>query len=597
MDRKRHGWLILLVAAVGCSSPAARPSASTIAPATVAVPPSALQATRRTSDLPPQIAGGEPAPAVQPPQGGTPTSEFDRGPVRFAADEEPIAPGVRQQATTPQRRLEVPSDLPGADAPRIQLPRFDPANPGPREKAVADLFPELPGLGADHLAKPAPNAKPLSLADLEAIARDHSPSIRQAVANIRAADGAAVQAGLYPNPNFGYEADNVDSANTAGFQGGFVEQAIKTGGKLQLARASAQVGVANARVALRKAEVDVVHQVRATYFAVLVAQENVRISRSLAKFSDDAYQVQVALTKGGQAAVYEPMQLRVFAFQARSNLLQARNRYIAAWKQLAAAVGVPGLPPTVLAGGVDAAVPLVEYNRALPYVLSTNTDVITAENNIRQARINVNLAYANRIPDIQTHVAVQKDFTVPPFNTCVNIAISAPVPLWDRNQGNIEQAEAQLNSTIEGPHATRDDLTNRLADAFERYQDNRALIAYYREHILPDQVQAYRGARQRYEIETDVVAFSDIVNAQQTLATTITSYVTTLGSLWTAVVDLAALLEADDLSRMGQLEDVPPVPDLEQVCPLPCCHPSALWQDRQMQTGDGRWPTAPERRE
>ena len=453
---------------------------------------------------------------------------------------------------TPQRRLEVPSDLPGADAPRIQLPRFDPANPGPREKAVADLFPELPGLGADHLAKPAPNAKPLSLADLEAIARDHSPSIRQAVANIRAADGAAVQAGLYPNPNFGYEADNVDSANTAGFQGGFVEQAIKTGGKLQLARAAAQVGVANARVALRKAEVDVVHQVRATYFAVLVAQENVRISRSLAKFSDDAYQVQVALTKGGQAAVYEPMQLRVFAFQARSNLLQARNRHIAAWKQLAAAVGVPGLPPTVLAGGVDAAVPLVEYNRALPYVLSTNTDVITAENNIRQARINVNLAYANRIPDIQTHVAVQKDFTVPPFNTCVNIAISAPVPLWDRNQGNIEQAEAQLNSAIEGPHATRDDLTNRLADAFERYQDNRALIAYYREHILPDQVQAYRGARQRYEIDTDVVAFSDIVNAQQTLATTITSYVTTLGSLWTAVVDLAALLEADDLSRMGQ---------------------------------------------
>ncbi len=89
------------------------------------------------------------------------------------------------------------------------------------------------------------------------------------MAAIRAANGAAIQAGLYPNPNFGYEADNVDSADTAGFQGGFFEQSIKTAGKLKLARAAAQVGVANAQVALRKAQVDLAHQVRAAYFAVL----------------------------------------------------------------------------------------------------------------------------------------------------------------------------------------------------------------------------------------------------------------------------------------------------------------------------------------
>jgi hypothetical protein len=60
---------------------------------------------------------------------------------------------------------------------------------------------------------------------------------------------------------------------------------------------------------------------------------------------------------------------------------------------------------------------------------------------------------------------------------------------------------------------------------------------------------------------------------------------------------LAALLQADDLFRMGQLENVPAVPDLDQLCPLPCCHPSALWQERRMQAGDGRWPVAAERRE
>jgi cobalt-zinc-cadmium efflux system outer membrane protein len=512
--------------------------------------------------------------------------------IRVVADEEPIAPGTKQGPAVHPRRVEVPNDLPGAEAPRIRLPRFEQNNPEPRERAVAKLFPDLPALGADFVAKATPNVRPLSLGDLEQISREHSPALSQAVASVRAAMGAAVQAGLYPNPNFGYEADNINSGRTAGFQGAFFEQPIKTAGKLSLAQAAAQVGVENAQVAVRKAQVDLAHQVRAAYFSVLVAQENVRISRSLAKFSDDAYQVQVEMTKGGQAAVYEPMQLRVLAFQARSNLIQARNRYISAWKQLAAAVGVPGLPPAPLSGGVDAAVPLVRFDAALAQVLSSHTDVITAENTIRQARINVQLAYANRIPDVATHVAVQKDNTAAPFGAAVNIAISAPIPLWDHNQGNIAQAEAQLASAIEGPHATRDDLTNRLADAFERYEDNRVLIEYYRKQILPDQVQAFRGVRERYDVEPDAVAFSDIVNAQQTLATTVTSYAAVLGSLWTAVVDLGALLEADDLFRMGQLENVPAVPDLELIAPLPCCHPSALWQDPQMQRGDGRWPSA-----
>jgi len=594
MHSKSLGWIALAAAGIaGCSSTAARQPEFA-----VRVPEYApLYVASQASQAAPAAPTNWPMPQRQPPYAGQP---FASAPsplptahaVRCVSDEEPIAPGVKQPSTGRPPRLEVPEDLPGAQAPAISLPRFDAANPQPRQRAVAALFPDLPPLGPEFVPPTRPGVRALSLADVESIAREHSPAIRQAAANVRAAMGAAVQAGLYPNPNFGYEADNINTGNTAGFQGAFFEQAIKTGGKLQLARASAMVGVENAQVALRKANVDLAHQVRGAYFAAVVAQENVRVSRALVKFTEEAYHLQVEMTKGGQATVYEPMQLRVLAFQARSNLVQARNRYTAAWKQLAAAAGVPGLPPAPLSGSVDAPVPLVRYDAALVRVLNEHTDVLTALNNIRQARVNVELAYANRIPDISTHVAVQKDYTAPPFGAAVNVAVGIPLPIWDRNQGNIEQAEAQLASAVEGPHATRDDLTNRLADAFERYDDNRTLVEYYNKHILPDQVQAFRGIRQRYEIEPDAVAFSDIVNAQQTLATSVSAYVTTLGSLWTAVVDLAALLEADDLARLGQPESVPPIPDIEQIAPLPCCHPTPLWQNRVIQTGDGRWPSA-----
>src|SRR5262249_45078478 len=152
------------------------------------------------------------------------------------------------------------------------------------------------------------------------------------------------QAGVYPNPNAGYEADQGGTANTAGLQGGFLEQTIVTAGKLTLARASAEIDVRNTELALPPAQGDVFHQGRSAYFGVLVARENIKIARAMSRFTDEVYRIQVELVKADQAAPYEPLQLRVLAMQQRGNLVQAHNRYVAAWKQLAAAVGLPGLP-------------------------------------------------------------------------------------------------------------------------------------------------------------------------------------------------------------------------------------------------------------
>jgi len=533
-----------------------------------------------------------------------------QGALQFVAVDEPLPPGKKQAAPakplTPPPRMEIPPELPGATAPPIRLPPVNRENEKARREAIEKLYPPLPDLGQDYgPPAPSPQQPALSLLALEQIAREHSPTIRQAQADVQTAQGNALQAGLYPNPVLAYESDTVGTGGTAGYQGGFVEQQIKTGGKLELARASGMLDVANAQVALRKANVDLAAKVRAGYFAVLVAQENVRISHALAKFSDEAYRVQVDLVQGEQAAAYEPLQLRVLAYQARASLVQARYRYISGWKQLAATLGLPGMPPLPLAGRVDAAVPIVRYDTALAQVLTQHSDVITAENTLEQARINLRLAEVTRIPDVTTHVVVQHDNTTAPFGTVYSLQISAPLPVWDRNQGNIEAADGKLQNAFEGPHLARDNLVSQMADAFERYQDNLLLVNYYRTTILPDQMQAYRGTRLRWESESDnpmyapsttvtsaKPQFADLVTAQQTLASTVGGYVTALGAMWTAVVDLSALLEAEDLFRMGDLQDVEGVPDLEHLCPLPCCHACAPTVDPGWYGADGSWPPA-----
>src|SRR5262249_28538367 len=145
-----------------------------------------------------------------------------------------------------------------------------------------------------------------------------------------------------------------------------------------------------------------------------VALENVKVSKALAVFTDDIFRAQVDLVKAAQAAPYEPMQLRPLALQARFNLLQARNQYMASWKQLAATLGLPCMPPSELAGRVDMPVPCFDYHAVLERALARHTDVLTALNSIEKARFTLKLAKVTPVPDVDIHLLVQKDTTTFP---------------------------------------------------------------------------------------------------------------------------------------------------------------------------------------
>ncbi|HZU36617.1 MAG TPA: TolC family protein, partial [Gemmataceae bacterium] len=339
---------------------------------------------------------------------------------------------------------------------------------------------------------------------------------------------------------------------------------------------------------------DLVASVRGAYFGVLVAEENVRVNELLTRFSDTAFRIQVGQLKAGIAAVYEPMQLRVLSFQGRAALLTSRNAYTAAWKTLATTLGRPDLPPTELAGRLDRmAVPRFVYDEVLARVLTNNTDVQTAANGIHKARYNLLAAQVTPVPDPNLHVAVQKDYTTPPNTIVTTVSLGAALPVWDQNKGNIIQAQAALVRAIEEPHRVRDDLSNRVADAFNRYQTNVMTLDYYRDQILPDQVRAYQQLRVRYNVTAGDVAFGDIVTAQQTLGGLIATYLTTITAEWTAVVDLAHLLQTDEL--FDHLETsgpaaCGPLANLEQLLTLPCTHPCNPMPTPTPVGVDSSWP-------
>ena len=494
-----------------------------------------------------------------------------------SAQQKSVQPGAGQLSKFEQR-LQLPQELPGARA-ELKLPPYT-ASREAKRAALQGLFPALPPLPALPPAAPGPFGHPLTLSELQQLALANSPLLRQAASDLVGAKGAAKQAGAYPNPNIGYESDNVGTGNTAGFQGFFIEQIIKTAGKLKVAQASALMDVANKQLALRRAQTDLMAQVRGGYFAVLVAQQNLKWSTDLSEFTERVYSISVENAVQGLLAGYEPMQLRALARQARGTLEQARNRYLTAWRQLAANLGLPDLPITELAGNAEMPVPVLQKEPALAQIRNNHTDLLTARFSQQKARYDLESARRQPYPDVDLRVVVQKDYTAPPFGLAENVQAGITIPVWDRNQGAIKQAQAALLWATEEEHRVYADLSSRLAEAFERYENNRAL-AEYDHGILDDLSRVYTRTLLRFNTQSptadDKIGFVDITTNQQLYVAAVTTYAGVLQAYWQAAVDVSSLLQTDDFFAGTAPIPSGPVPDMSH---LPCAHPCNPLQQR-----------------
>ncbi len=476
------------------------------------------------------------------------------------------SPGDRQR--TPD--LRIPEKLPGAEAPEIKIPK-DPVAAGP---AIERIYPELPPLPVEPTVQPGPEGMPYTLADLQRLAAANSPTLRQAVSDVEAAKGNLIQAKTYSNPVLSYLVDPSNNNSTAGVQGAAIEQIIKTGGKQKLGVAAAQKDLDNAVLALKRARSDLSTAVRTAYFTVLVDVETLIVNRALAQFTDDVYRIQTGLLRGAVAAPYEPASLRAQAYMTRLAYKQAIFSYMYDWKALVATLGLQQLPLTAIAGRVDRFIPYYDYDTVLSHVLKNHTDILTARNGVVKAQHLLRLAQVTPlVPDLDVRASLEKDFSLAPFGTYQTLSVGFPIPIWDQNKGNIIAAQAALLRAGEESHRVEVTLANSLASAYSMYKNNLVALEDYRRNILPDLVRYYRGIFARRQIDPSS-AFGDLVAAQQTLSTNVTSYIAVLGNVWTSVVGVADFLQTDDLYQLAQPRELPELPDFSKLALLSCGHPA-----------------------
>ncbi|MFM8402531.1 MAG: TolC family protein, partial [Pirellula sp.] len=233
--------------------------------------------------------------------------------------------------------LKLPPELPGTQTPDLIAPLRDKLEPQAYQEELKRLYPEPSTIQSNAIAMPDPAGGVSALESLHELARQNHPGLKAAVANVEVARGLMIQAGLPPNPSVGYQADTVRTLNTPGYHGAYLQQTVVTAQKLGLAAEAAAVDYANAMVEQRKAWVTVMTEIRRAYFDVLAARQRMVLASAFFDLTHRAYEAQIQLVTAGEAAPYEPLQLRVILTQARASVIKSQQESIAAWRRLGAA--------------------------------------------------------------------------------------------------------------------------------------------------------------------------------------------------------------------------------------------------------------------
>ena len=437
------------------------------------------------------------------------------------------------------------------------LPRPQQQQAGHHHQDIKPLEPKFPRMGR---AQEQSAASLMTLEQVQQVAHENNPTLKQAETEIRAAKARQQQSGLYPNPTVGYTGDEIRGGSVGGGkQGFFVQQTIVTGGKLGLARDVLAKDTKLAEIEAEEQRIRVQTAVKMAFIRVLAAQELLDVRRDLAAIEEDNAQTQRRLANAGQADETEVLTAEVDAQRMRMSARMQENTLREEWRSLAAAIGKPDLPQTIVAGDLQRDWPELNEEQAVETIAKDSPAIAIASTNALRALAVLARARKESVPDLQVRAGAEYNHeslgSVPFAKGWEGIAeVSLELPVFNRNQGNVTAARADIERAEQEKKRIALTLRERAASAVDQYANARLMATSYRDELLPRAKKAYAVMFERYG--QMLASYPRVLDVQRKLYALQTEYIMSLEAVWTNGLALEGFLLTDGLESPARPGDV-----------------------------------------
>ncbi|CAM3196312.1 MULTISPECIES: TolC family protein [Pseudomonas] len=377
----------------------------------------------------------------------------------------------------------------------------------------------LLGATALWLAASAVQAQTLTLDRALQTAFANNPDLAAAQWEIDIAQGGRQQAGLMPNPVASWDAEDTrrNTRTTTIKLSQTLELGGKRGARIDLATRAQDA----AALTLEQRRNDLRADVIDSYYGALRAQERLDLAQRSVALAERGLVVANGRVRAGKSSPVEATRAQVQVSQIRLEMDRAQIGLSDAYRRLAAITGSAAPDFQAVATQSQSAPPLPAFTPLLARLEQT-TQLRLAELHIQQNEASVGLEKAQRIPDLDVSIGSQYDAGV---RERVNlVGVSMPIPLFNRNQGNVLAASRRADQARDLRNATELRLRTETRQALDLWQTANTEVRAFNQQILPAAQSAVDSATRGFEMGK--FNFLDVLDAQRTLIAARTQYLT-----------------------------------------------------------------------
>ena len=277
----------------------------------------------------------------------------------------------------------------------------------------------------------------MTLADFESLALGNNPTIQELVATTQKAAGFRTQVGLRANPIVGYNGTQIADAGTDQHTA-FISQTIITANKLALNRRILNEALRAQLLQLEAQKYRIATDIRVAFYSALAAQNRVKLIQDFQSVADKGLELAERRKKALEGSQLEVVQAKVQKNEIDLALQQAEVTFAASWRELVALAGSTQMPPVTLLGELPHGETSLDWTNLAQTMVVSSPEYQAAQTRVSQARANIDRQGVQAIPNLDVQFGAGVDNGT--NSGLMNLQIGAPIPVFNKNQGNIAAA-------------------------------------------------------------------------------------------------------------------------------------------------------------
>jgi cobalt-zinc-cadmium efflux system outer membrane protein len=361
------------------------------------------------------------------------------------------------------------------------------------------------------------------------LALAHSHALKATRTQIQQNQAQEITAGLRPNPALAWDAlylpvfdvqdftlDNL--SNFQQFDMG-LSYLFERGGKRQRRINAARDATAVTRYQVGDAERALIFNVAQQFIGAQLAESVLEFARKdlasfeqTVKISEDRY-------NAGDMSEGDLLKIKLQLLQFQTDVSSAEMAQVQALASLRQLLGYDAVPADFEVAGELAYEPLsVNLDDLRARALKSRPDLLAAQQGVKAGESQIALAKADGKVDLTASLS----YTHLSGENLLSTSFSIPLPVFDRNQGEIARTRAALTQSQENAAAASDTVLTDVRNGYEAFVTNQKIVQLYLSGYLKQAQDSLEISDYAYKL--GAAALLDFLDAERSYRSTQLAY-------------------------------------------------------------------------